>query len=330
MLFKLVKADQVFLSLWNEDFNQVYNQNNGFYQSENLDGQQLKQKFESLHSDVIYVSNARLHTLIRDIQFFTENDKNTHVYLLPLIDDNDNRIGVLGLNMSSDQTYDFESIVHQIESIGQHITDLYDKLISENTFSQIHQINFDQLPAAFFNFSIDKNAELLDYQFSKYLIRNHPAFLNYAGNSSEMIEPLLQMDLVSFTKMIVRSKNDQSIEYVYPYLVNGQEKKYFLIKLHVSLSETGIYQCLAVINDISIHRTYCATLDQILFDISHVMRRPVVSMKGLTNLIDLNQFDRGELYDIAGKIKVVSDEMEDYIKAMFKIYEAKQATEYNL
>ena len=60
------------------------------------------------------------------------------------------------------------------------------------------------------------------------------------------------------------------------------------------------------------------------------MRRPVVSMKGLTNLIDLNQFDKNELYEIAGKIKVVSEEMEDYIRAMFKIYEAKQVAEYNL
>lgn len=103
-----------------------------------------------------------------------------------------------------------------------------------------------------------------------------------------------------------------------------------MIKLHVSLSEDGVYNCLALIDDISIHRKYNATLDQILFDISHVMRRPVVSMKGLTNLIDLNQFDRNELYEIAGKIKLVSEEMEDYIRAMFKIYEAKQSAEYNL
>jgi signal transduction histidine kinase len=67
-----------------------------------------------------------------------------------------------------------------------------------------------------------------------------------------------------------------------------------------------------------------------IFDISHVMRRPVVTMKGLTNLIDMDIFDKEELKEITHKIKTVSNEMEEYIRAMFKIYEAKQDAIYHL
>lgn len=249
---------------------------------------------------------------------------------MPLIDAKDDRIGVLGLNMTEEGAFDFGQIVHQIESIGEHIVSIYDNLLGKNAAFYTNKVNFEHMPAAFLNFSINKDAELLDCHFSNHLIRKHPAFLNYSGNSMEKLEPLLQMTLQEFTKMLLKSQNDQSIEYVYPYLVDGKEKKYFLIKIHVSLSTDGVYQCLAFIDDISIHRKYNATLDQILFDISHVMRRPVVSMRGLTNLINLNEFDRNEICEIASKIKVVSDEMEDYIRAMFKIYEAKQEAEYLL
>lgn len=330
MLYNLAKPDQVFLSFWNDGYSQVYNQETGFYQTEDFDCQQLEKKFKSLFSEVIFVPNARLHTLIQDIKLFSNSGRSSNVFLLPLINAKDNRIGVLGLNMADEGAFDFEQIVHQIESVGQHIVSIYDNLLGKSSASYTHKVNFDQMPASFLNFSITKNAELLDCHFSKHLIRKHPAFLNYSGNSMEMLEPLLQMELTAFTKLLLKSNTDQSIEYVYPYLVENQDKKYFLIKIHASLSHDGIYQCLAIIDDISIHRKYNTTLDQILFDISHVMRRPVVSMRGLTNLIDLNEFDRNEIYEIASKIKVVSDEMEDYIRAMFKIYEAKQEAEYHV
>lgn len=330
MLFNLTKADQVFLSFWNEDFNNVYNLRKGFYQAENLDGQQLKKKFKTLFSDVIYIPKARLHTLIQDIHFFTDSESSDNIFLLPLINEDENRIGLLGLSLSTEEIFNFEHIVHQLEIVGQHIVGIYDKLLTKITKFHSYKVNFDQMPASFLNFSINRNAELLNCHYSKHLIRRHPAFINYSGNSMDLVESLLQMDLSSFTKMLLKSNNDQSIEYVYPYLIEGQEKKYFLIKIHVTLSEDGFYHCLAFLDDISIHRNYNATLEQILFDISHVMRRPVVSMKGLTNLININEFDREEICEIAGKIKVVSEEMEDYIRAMFKIYEAKQAAEYSL
>lgn len=330
LLCNLSKADQVFLSFWYEEYNQICSNQQGFYETENFDGRQFENKFKSLVSEVIYVTNARLHTLTQEIKFLSNYRENTNVFLLPLINEKDRRVGVLGLTMAPEEVFDFDQSVHQIESIGKHIMSIYDELIAKNPTAHPNKVNFDQIPAFFLSFSINKNAELLDCHFSKDLIKKHPAFLNYSGNSMDMLEPLVQMDLPALTKMLLKSNNDQSIEYVYPYLAERKAKRYFLIKMRASLLHEGVYQCLAIIEDVSIHRKYNTTLDQILFDISHVMRRPVASLKGLTNLIDLNEFDRHEIYEIAAKIKVVSDEMEDYIRAMFKIYEAKQEAEYHL
>jgi hypothetical protein len=327
-LFNLAKADQVFLSCWNDEYSQVYNQDIGFFHDKDLDGNQLKKCFKTLASEAIYVANARLHTLIQDIQFFSNSEKNENLFLLPLIDSNNSRFGLVGLSISSSDDFDFDQVIHQIETIGQHISDIYSNFSVKSLPTPSSKINFDHLPVSFFNFSINRDAELLDCHFSKYLIREHPAFKNFSGNSLEILEPLLQMDVSSVAKLLLRSNNDQFIEYAYPFIVDEHNKQYFQVKMHVSLAENGVYHCLVLVRNISLNRAYTNVLDQILFDISHVMRRPVVSMKGLTNLIDLDQFDKTELYEIAGKVKVVSDEMEDYIKAMFKIYEAKQEDIY--
>jgi len=324
LLFDLTKANHVFLSIWDENYCQVFNENKGFSSEEVIESSQLKIKFGSLFPEVVYIANSKYHTLIQDVSFFKKFEMDHHVFLLPLVNHEDGRIGILGLDMPLDRPFDFEEIVNQIECIGQYIQASYSKRLNNSSRTTFCKINLDNMPASFFNFSINRNAEILNCHFNKHMIENHPAFLDYSGNSFEKLESVLHLDLPSFRNMILRSDQDQSIEFVYPFVQRGQDNKYFLIKLHISLSDAGVYHCLGCINDISVHYSYSATLDQILFDISHVMRRPVVSMKGLTNLIDLNQFDRKELLEIAEKIKIVSDEMEDYIKAMFNTYEIKQ------
>ena len=52
---------------------------------------------------------------------------------------------------------------------------------------------------------------------------------------------------------------------------------------------------MGVVEDFSMQKAYGKMLDQMHFDISHVMRRPVVTMKGLTNLIDMNKFEKEDL-----------------------------------
>jgi PAS domain-containing protein len=70
---------------------------------------------------------------------------------------------------------------------------------------------------------------------------------------------------------------------------------------------------------------YIDVLEQILFDISHVMRKPVSTMLGLTDyLIKQDDMSENTLKDFAGHIKTVALEMDDYIKKLNDAYHQKR------
>ena len=68
------------------------------------------------------------------------------------------------------------------------------------------------------------------------------------------------------------------------------------------------------IQDVSHMKAYTQTLEQILFDISHVMRRPVATMLGLTAAIEGEEaLDEVQLRRFSQYIKTVSEELDEYL-----------------
>jgi signal transduction histidine kinase len=177
--------------------------------------------------------------------------------------------------------------------------------------------------------AINENHDLSYCNFSKNLIRKLPAF-NSGHTSEANVTKVLSMSIIDFYSMIEKIPDNQSLEYVYPDISQDGERKYFLIKIYCSAVAERGYHCVGVVEDFSMQKAYSKMLDQMLFDISHVMRRPVVTMKGLTNLIDMDKFEKEDLKEICQKIKSVSEEMEEYIRLMFQAYEAKPEALYHL
>lgn len=74
------------------------------------------------------------------------------------------------------------------------------------------------------------------------------------------------------------------------------------------------------IEDITEKKEYIRGLEEILFDISHVIRKPVVTMVGLTNSIRTEDIDRQKLQKYIKYLKVVSKEMDDYTRELTEKY----------
>ncbi|KEO75736.1 GAF domain-containing protein [Anditalea andensis] len=72
--------------------------------------------------------------------------------------------------------------------------------------------------------------------------------------------------------------------------------------------------------DITEKKKYIETLEQIIFDISHVMRKPVATMMGLTGMLDPNHIDHHTLSDIIQHIQNTSLEMDTYLHKLNKAY----------
>lgn len=74
------------------------------------------------------------------------------------------------------------------------------------------------------------------------------------------------------------------------------------------------------LQNISERKDYVKTLEQILFDISHTLRRPVATMLGLTNMIETQSLDEATLRTFAKHLKTVSEEMDCHIKKLSQAY----------
>lgn len=69
---------------------------------------------------------------------------------------------------------------------------------------------------------------------------------------------------------------------------------------------------------------YIASAEQILFDISHVLRRPVSSMLAITTLMNEGDLDTDELLRFASQLHPVALEMDKFMKELNGVYERKR------
>ena len=89
--------------------------------------------------------------------------------------------------------------------------------------------------------------------------------------------------------------------------------------------EDGTVVWYGTFQDITNVKEYEEALEQISFDISHVLRRPVSTMLGLTAIIEKEKMDEKGFKEYAGYIKVVSEELERFTRQLNEVYEKKKA-----
>lgn len=82
--------------------------------------------------------------------------------------------------------------------------------------------------------------------------------------------------------------------------------------------------------DITHQKAYIQTLEQIIFDISHVMRKPVATILGLADIIDVNAMDKKTLTEMVEHIKFTSREMDNYLHKLNTAYTDKRLNYFNI
>ena len=76
--------------------------------------------------------------------------------------------------------------------------------------------------------------------------------------------------------------------------------------------------------DITPFIDYIGVLEQILRDISHVIRRPVTTMLGLTDLIESLNIPDKSTKELVESIKTVASEMDEYTRHLNQVYHEKK------
>ncbi len=73
-------------------------------------------------------------------------------------------------------------------------------------------------------------------------------------------------------------------------------------------------------HDITPIANYINTTEQILFDISHVIRRPIASILGIANLMGDSDFSEKELRELSGKLHEVTNELDKFLSELNHVY----------
>src|SRR5690606_15490201 len=68
---------------------------------------------------------------------------------------------------------------------------------------------------------------------------------------------------------------------------------------------------------------YIASIEQIIYDIGHVIRRPVSNMLASTSLILNHDLSENELIELAKYLYTISEEMDRFIRELNLTYEQK-------
>lgn len=77
--------------------------------------------------------------------------------------------------------------------------------------------------------------------------------------------------------------------------------------------------------DITHHIEYEAALEQICFDISHVLRRPVTSILGMINLIESEkELSYEKFMEYSDYLKIITNELEEFTQNLNKVYSEKK------
>jgi len=93
--------------------------------------------------------------------------------------------------------------------------------------------------------------------------------------------------------------------------------------------EDGSVILYGTFQDITEKKEYIQTLEQIIYDISHVLRKPVANMLGLTDIIELDKMDKQALEEMVSHIKTTTQDMDNYLHKLNKAYSDKQLKFFN-
>lgn len=197
------------------------------------------------------------------------------------------------------------------------------KLIEEK-----HQKMTDQAPGVVYEFEMKPDGTI-----SFPFMSDGLASLNPQLDVAEVkINPrtaytIIHPDDLEEVKQSLRDSYTNLTEWSIEYRVIAKDGS---ISWHTSLAkperkEDGTVVWYGTFQDITDKKDYISTLEQILFDISHVMRRPVANMLGLAAAINTKTLDNDMMRTLSEHMQKVSEEMDTFIKQLNNTYSDKRS-----
>ena len=219
--------------------------------------------------------------------------------------------------------------------LGTHI-DISERIKAEEKTKQSEQLIkkiTSQVPSNTYMFEIEESGNATVHFFS---IGTEEMNRPFDSLEPEKIFPTF-MKLVHnddkslwLEKMKEAYHSQSDISFQYRIWLNGQ-LRWRWFKAIPEKTEDGKILWYGAAQDTTPLVDYLISIEQIIFDIGHVLRRPICSMMGMTKLIMDNDFSKEETKDFSKKLHSISEEMDKFIHKLNEEYhEKRQETEFKI
>lgn len=323
----LCESKMSFILLWKEEFHTIHHHSHGIKAFHTTNFNTYKERFSQVKAPCFYAPNTKYHTLFQDLYFFKLFELYAKVLIAPIFDQHEQMCGLIGV-LHPETPTSVEQNKHALKEMSRHASlELSRNKIKETDIQPKPVLlqSLSQLPGAHYEFIINQEGQMGYPSVSQELINLHPHFwgVEHSNNPESAFKLLHQVEFCDFKKFLLNKEENKPIEFSYALKGNNEATRHYLVRINTYLNDSGETLCFGAVRDISLHKDYETILDQIIFDISHVMRRPVATMQGLTQLIELDKMNKETVREVASKLQLVSNEMDTYIKKLYRTYHQK-------
>lgn len=251
----------------------------------------------------------------------------------PLVSYNGNVLGTLCVLDNKPHTLN-ENQITALQNLAKQVM----KFIEAHKLIELQKLNLelnahklsrltDQAPGVIFQLEMSQTGELSFPFISKGITKLHPLLNPEAIKQNPrlafaVIHPEDQIQVRDSLKHAMLHLSEWYMEY---RVVTDNGIEWHVGKAVTEKGDNGSLICYGTFQDISNYKSYQETLEKIAFDISHVLRKPVTTMLGLTDMISSEEdLKLTDLKAYVGYIRTVSEELDSFTRQLNAAYMEKR------
>ena len=226
--------------------------------------------------------------------------------IVPFLNENGKVYQYLSINHDITKRKEADDKIRENEQLLKKITsqipgNTYMFEIEESGHTHVHFVN--------------RGTDAINHQYGFDELSNHPDLLR------EILHP---DDRLKFNDTMKEAYQTKSIiSFQYRIIVDGVIRWRWMQAVPEK-SKNGKIIWYGATNDITPLVDYLTSIEQIIFDIGHVIRRPVASILAMSKLITENEINEADIKGVAEKFHIIAEEMDKFIGELNQAYDQKR------
>lgn len=191
----------------------------------------------------------------------------------------------------------------------------------DQTTSRLQKLS-DHAPGAVYQLERHPQGDLKFRFISKGFLDIHPALdvAQLKEDASLAFDVVHPDDLPGLRKSLEDSYQNLT-EWNREYrVISGDKISWHWVNAIPELEQDGKVVWYGTFQVVTDQKEYVRALEQILFDISHVMRRPAATLLGLTSIIEENDLEPDVLQEYLVQVRQVTKELDGFIRKLNSDY----------